>query len=149
MSQNRLSFLLLHPRDVFSVSFDFPLPFLISPGYTFAIFPDATRRDATPRRIRFRTPNTLRFSRSLFTNFSILSVFTLLPVSCAHRSLFTIQRMRNVILRREYVTRGRAKGQTSNQVARRDGNLRADGERKDGKIFPNLTPNLPASYGFK
>lgn len=37
--------------------------------------------DATPGRIRFRTPNTPRFLRSLFTDFTIPSVFILLPSS--------------------------------------------------------------------
>lgn len=56
--------------------FDSVLPFLISSGYNLRHFPDATLA-----RIRFRTPNTPRFLRSLFTDFTIPSVFILLPSS--------------------------------------------------------------------
>lgn len=105
--------------------------------------------DATPGRIRFRTPNTLRFLRSLFTDFTIsLCLYSPCPLP-TYQPLSAIRRIQDVILRREYVTRGRAKRQTSNQGAWRDGSLRADEGQKGGKIFLNLPPNLPVSTGFK
>ena len=110
---------------------------------------DATRCDATPERIRFRTPNTLWFLRSLFTDFIIPSVFILLALFPLTSLFLQSVGSRTFILRWEYVTRGRAKRQTSNQGAWRDGSLWADEEQKGGKIFLNLLPNLSASIRSK
>lgn len=141
-----LSFLPIYPWDTPSSHSSLILfcPFWFRPGtFAFAIFP--TRR-------RGGFDSVLPTRPDLYEVFLPILPFPLSLSSCplpTYQPLSAIRRIEDVILRREYVTRGRAKRQTSNQGAWRDGSLLADERQKGGKIFLNLPPNLPASTSFK
>jgi len=130
---SHLSFLSLHARDVFqSPLISSLLPLLILPGNTFAIFLARRAKDSIPY-----SQHAPIFTKSFYRFFhspSLPSSSSPLPLT---NPFSAIRRIQDVIVRREYVTRGRAEGQTSNQAARRDGSLWADREQKGGKMLPN------------
>lgn len=130
-------------RETSLFLFDSVLPFLISPGHTFAIFP--TRR-------RGGFDSVLPTRPDFYEVFLPILPFPLSLSSCplpTYRPLSAIRRIQHVILRREYVTRGRAKRQTSNQGARRDGSLRADAGAKGRKNIPESSAESTSIHWFQ
>lgn len=118
-------------------------PFWFRPG----ILSPFSRRDAGENSIPYSQHAPI-FTKSFYRFYHSLCLYSPCPLP-TYQPLSAIHRIQDVILRREYVTRGRAKRQTSNQGAWRDGSLRADEGQKGVKIFLNLPPNLPISTGFK